>query len=514
MEKKQVLIGLIVAGFFISVAGCGNEKRQPTAKEEAPFSLDSSIVNDSAIGFQFPKNFFKYGPPLNTQLKYVCVTDTSEYQLSFKLLESGELDYQYDEIQIDGRTQKSHRILNLVPNRGNVVNAQYGFSFRGIVFEKNFNDTLIRVTVGDSTQPYAHILSEYQPNTHSVSKGKSKHSLSVFIDSPVLWEEGRQEPYTQYLKQLVWNIGSVEDFIRKRKESDPTAYVQNQERAVLKYESCLNQLLQNASFTSSQDFRTDTEAVMLSRYWNSDKLVAKLENAGLSIVPFSTSPKKITIAAKDFLDLRAQVSRTESGKVLSRTFDTYTLAKPVRRENGVIWKQEFHVGYGDRRIIKFRNKRLSVLGSDGFHHTSYLISVWDKAGDSLSLNCLVNQLFWESIGTVGIDTVMNLSMDQRLILGYTSGGDGGDVWGSIWIALWSGDCDFRIVAWQFWEDYQFTEINNASLDEGEFTVSVRKIKSTYQDNHELIDTSYIAYKFGLDTIVHRNLTDEFNARMY
>ncbi len=82
------------------------------------------------------------------------------------------------------------------------------------------------------------------------------------------------------------------------------------------------------------------------------------------------------------------------------------------------------------------NRLLTIWGNGGFESTKQTIVIWKEKGEALTLETVLDKAIIASIGQAYLSEIHHLKGNRHLLFGRTSGGDGGDIWGSLWIALW------------------------------------------------------------------------------
>lgn len=149
-----------------------------------------------------------------------------------------------------------------------------------------------------------------------------------------------------------------------------------------------------------------------------------------------------------YILVTAKVDKT--GKIVEDRFvnieitDKLDLPKNLR-----IGERLFFGESGDFK--KYGDKTIAVLRGFGFESVDHLISIWDKNDDNYVLTTILDQRLSVGIGTVQVDTLLDLSPNKSLIIGEKFGGDAGETWGSMWIGIWTKPRTLEIAYEKEWE---------------------------------------------------------------
>lgn len=95
--------------------------------------------------------------------------------------------------------------------------------------------------------------------------------------------------------------------------------------------------------------------------------------------------------------------------------------------------------------FQFGNQMMTVWSNSNMELGINPILVWRRVGSSLTLENVLDQAILTSIANVQLSEVLPLPQGPHLIIGRTKGGDGGESWGSLWIAVWDGQRKVRIA---------------------------------------------------------------------
>lgn len=80
-----------------------------------------------------------------------------------------------------------------------------------------------------------------------------------------------------------------------------------------------------------------------------------------------------------------------------------------------------------------------------FETSTHPLVVWKKNKESLVLETVLDRAILVGIGLPSLNGIVHLGEGRHLLVGETCGGDGGDTWGSVWIALWSEPRKLKIL---------------------------------------------------------------------
>lgn len=176
--------------------------------------------------------------------------------------------------------------------------------------------------------------------------------------------------------------------------------------------------------------------------------------------------------------------------VLSEAFESFSIApstsayrqwltpgreKPFPNTIGeMFFFESDDVHYGSTRKARryFEDpstQRVFTVWSDtGYEDKKQVIVVWKRVGEKLKLEAILDYALRAAIGSSGIEEVRPLPRGRIVLIGRTEGGDGGDTWGTVWIALWTEPRHLEILwsmnysgGWEIQRDltYEFDRKN-------------------------------------------------------
>ena len=102
----------------------------------------------------------------------------------------------------------------------------------------------------------------------------------------------------------------------------------------------------------------------------------------------------------------------------------------------------------DNKKLKIENKLITIFNNSKFNSTSNMFVVWNIVGDSLEFNTCLDHFMPEN--GVLIEQFYKIADNDFLLIGKTDGGDGGDTWGSVWIAQWKNENELQIISKRKW----------------------------------------------------------------
>jgi hypothetical protein len=112
--------------------------------------------------------------------------------------------------------------------------------------------------------------------------------------------------------------------------------------------------------------------------------------------------------------------------------------------------------------IKIGNKIIKRFESQGFETISYLFTLWELIdSNKLKFISVLDKILLEGIGIVWIDTIVNDS-NKTYIIGKSLGGDGGDMWGAVWVVKWVQPNKLEVVeriGWNYEASYEEQDPN-------------------------------------------------------
>lgn len=137
-----------------------------------------------------------------------------------------------------------------------------------------------------------------------------------------------------------------------------------------------------------------------------------------------------------------------------------------------------------------------MAGREG-EDTRFVLSAWKSLGrDSLELLGILPAVLHTPMGTVKIDTIIQLKPNHHLILGTSAGGDAGEYISSRWAGVWRLPLDFKIL-----ESMQVTgqvdkpeqEFVDLTWDPSSQSVVFKRYLDTYKNN-KLVKRKLLATK--------------------
>jgi len=118
----------------------------------------------------------------------------------------------------------------------------------------------------------------------------------------------------------------------------------------------------------------------------------------------------------------------------------------------------FHLYNKKEATYIYNNLTLTTSINLGFENVGHIFNVWEDSGNGeLIYLSTLNKILFEGIGGVWIDTIVGTKNNGNLIIGRSFGGDGGYMWGSIWIGQWKGVNELTII---HTERIGYEEFNN------------------------------------------------------
>lgn len=88
---------------------------------------------------------------------------------------------------------------------------------------------------------------------------------------------------------------------------------------------------------------------------------------------------------------------------------------------------------------------ISFWSDTEFKTVSKVIAVWRKSTGTPTLETILNLAMLTDYGTAKFTEIYHVGNKRHIIIGRSSGGDGGTVWGSVWVGLWTEPRKFEII---------------------------------------------------------------------
>lgn len=186
------------------------------------------------------------------------------------------------------------------------------------------------------------------------------------------------------------------------------------------------------------------------------------------------------IIQKDSLEKLQLIFKRIHYDSLGYTIDTNTLSYRFKKFENIkdYLNDSFSLCYLENRTknkYHFRDSLILIsLNDNGFEGISSIFVLLKLINDTqFQYLFTINRNFIEGIGHNFIDTVIS-NKSKTILVGRSFGGDGGDIWGSIWLGVWNNFSNLEIKYFKRWENgpedlisnkYFFTITNNSSVIE-------------------------------------------------
>lgn len=203
-------------------------------------------------------------------------------------------------------------------------------------------------------------------------------------------------------------------------------------------------------------------AFLLVRY---DRLRAEnKESVVASPVPSTTEGqhlKRKTEGLGGYLELGPQDADSSIPVISSKFLQAPPIGNSHFKKFVLRQDLEFPIPGSDRVV--------AVWQDDGFESITFVLGIGKRTGsnfasgskaDLAEIETVLDRALTVGIGSVKIHEIHRDGEKQHLIIGESSGGDGGDGWGSIWIGRWLEPRQFKIL---HQENHQASETKRENL---------------------------------------------------
>jgi len=358
---------------------------------------------------------------------------------------------------------------------------KYKFSCQGLMYQKVSNNEEIRLVIPEN-------------NIKCVGYDLSiKKRDSPFypwninrIKIPVFFIPGEEEPFKEYLH----NSLNEYRFALYRLNAIPSSnqYIKNYNYKKYQFFDLIQYLDSNLT---SYNYINDTSLLDEAIFYELDSISNFLIKKGLysrTLVPDSTIQK---VPVDSISRLNVLVKFDFKNQLVSKRFEKISFIQNAERND------IYPIGYVQfstlkNGLIEFDNRVLIIMADNGFENIRYLLTVWRKEGDYYYLDNILRKVFHVGIGGIQIEKILKIDDTNYMFTGITSGGDGGETWGSFWIGLYSVPDSLKII-------YEIDR-NGEQLADDEF-------KDEYIDNKLVTNDSVIYLKKGIKLYKGKSETD-------
>lgn len=356
---------------------------------------------------------------------------------------------------------------------------KYGFSCRGLLYKKVSSSEEIRLVIAkENVSCVGYYLGIMDNDSPFYPWSRNKIKIPVFFSTEV------EKPYKEYLHNSLYDY----HYARYQLNSMPTY-----EQFIKNYNNTKNELLELIQYLDnsavSYNYITDTALLDKALYYELDDISQLLISKGLYYRGDvqSTSIQKIHV---DSIALLTTLVKFDSkGQLTSKRFEKISFGKQTSRNH------IYPIGYKPfstvrNGLIEFDNKILIIMADNGFENIAYLLTIWHKVGDYFYLDNILTKTFNVGIGGINIENILKIDESNYMITGTTSGGDGGETWGSFWIGLYSIPDSLKIIyeIERFGEELSDDRFRDEYIDHKIVTndslIYLRKGVKLYKDNSE------------------------------
>lgn len=134
------------------------------------------------------------------------------------------------------------------------------------------------------------------------------------------------------------------------------------------------------------------------------------------------------------------------------------------------------------------NRLFTIWSHDGGERTTHAIVIWHSAGNTLTLEAVLNLALVEFMGGAFICEVHRVDSQRFLIIGRSGGGDEGEGYESVWAALWTKPRDLQMLHSVSTRSDQRSESDlRYSIDPRKLRMTFSELRRTYPDDPSTVE---------------------------
>ena len=367
------------------------------------------------------------------------------YSLTLKRLNATDLQF-----QVNRRcgTNLDIAILDTVSFRKPYARAKgkVGYVFQCIEYKRKFQKGTFQILLSNDKNIGTNNFIDFDYYPNRVHYDPVKESASPYFmgddlnDLPLFKLKGYVEPYSEYLSTHI-RRGIGEGRTRRNN-----------------WQKTMDDLISEIdSLGLADSIVADTELMKQMLFQDDYELISMVERFGYKKPESPTSDEVQEVRHEHFPELTALVEQSRN-EVISERFVklswTHTTI-PVDRSDPRPLRQYFNHGfYSDEgKTYLVGDTLFSVMTYCG-EACSSILTVWKQQAETYRLLEILDKPPGGGSGI--IDSIFTYN-DATLIIGHNTGGDGGDMWGGIWLAEWKRPRHLEmheIVEWAYETDWE------------------------------------------------------------
>jgi hypothetical protein len=360
---------------------------------------------------------------------------------------------------------------------------KYGFRCRGLLYEKVSSSEKIRLVIAkENVSCIGYYLGIMDNDSPFYPWSRNRIKIPVFFITEA------NEPYREYLHN------SLREFHHAKYQLNS---MPSYKQFIKNYHNKKNQFLDLIQYlesnTTSYNYVNDTSLLDEALYFELDSISNLLIKKGLyyrRLVP-SNTVQKVHIDSITLLNVLVKFD--SKGQLVSKRFEKISFNQNSNQKyNSPIGYVQFSTLKNG--FIEFDNKILIIMVDNGFENIGYLLTVWHREGDYYYLDNILRKVFHVGIGGIHIEKILKIDDTNYMITGTTSGGDGGQTWGSFWIGLYSIPDSLKIIyeIERFGEELSDDEFRDEYIDHkivvNDSLIYLRKGVKFYKGNNSKTDS--------------------------
>lgn len=477
MRQFQIKEVLFICLFLYSCSHISNNNN----KEVEVSRVDTLIITDYLYSSILP---------INSPQTYYHKDDSMVYELSINRLNENELTWNLN-------ITKNHQILfrkidttTLDIKGGEYLRLRYGHVIPGIKFIKTQKNEFSTKILIDTTNQSADFITFLHQDY-----GKTNSNIPRV---PPLKASGVDEPYKGYLRSILNELTYTHHDYRQYPSS------RLKEKIEL-LENELSELLKEIKGNeNTEEIRKDTFLLDIANYYEMTKVTEMLLEFGFSNRKRISKDQIQYIPVEKISEFRGIIEFTREDKVLNNRFEKINFDSKPNSELYIAGFDDFCFFNDSTVFLKYHNKIVTTMHGSGFESVSHIITIWNIKEDTIYLETILDKLLFEGIGGVIIDTILPYDSNKNIIIGNSGGGDGGDVWGSLWIGVWNKPRSLKVVYIKKWiginEDYtniDFKILPNNTIRIIENKIWFERLDGEYRKNKRILSYESL----NLDSLV-------------
>ncbi len=474
---RYYLFNLIVVIIIVNLFSYNiNTKRNTQRADNSIISTHVQTKPDTLSARQYSEAP-KFSLNLGEELFLVANQDSFRFKLGLKKLSNDTIFCKFLMYSNDSLIFSNLDTVIRVKKTSSSHEGKYGFSCRGLLYKKVTSIEKIRLVIAkENVKCVGYNLGIMEDDSPFYPWNR--------IKIPVFFIPDVEEPYKEYLHNSLKEFRFAKYQLNKL-PSDKL-FIKNYNNKKNQFLDLIQYLESN---TTAYNYINDTSLLDEALYYGLDSISNLLIKKGLyhRKLVSSNTIQKVHIDSINLLN--ALVKFDSKGQLVSKRFENISFNQNANRNyiSPIGYVQFSTLKNG---LIEFDNKILIIMVDNGFENIGYLLTVWHKEGDYYYLDNILRKVFHVGIGGIHIEKILKMDDTNYMITGTTSGGDGGQTWGSFWIGLYSIPDSLKIIyeIERFGEELSNDEFRDEYIDHkiviNDSLIYLRKGVKFYKDNSE------------------------------